>query len=93
LDSRSGSCAVPIPPNSSPTLVRDLLAVEAELVTPVLSVEGPELMLLVDLDVTATCALRGGHLLLRLLVDVATGEGGDLELEGVDLVREILALG
>ena len=52
------------PPVSSTTARRDLLTVEAKLITPVLTVERPHLVLLVDVNLEAPGLLQFGLLLL-----------------------------
>src|SRR5690606_3930760 len=67
----------------------DFLAVEAKLVAPVLSIEGPELMLFVHFDTTTARLTGSGHLLLDFLTELTAQVGRDLELDRVDLVREV----
>jgi hypothetical protein len=60
--------------------VRDLLTVEAKLITPVFSVEGPELVLFVHLNITTTGTCRSGHLLLLGGIEITTNRAGNLEV-------------
>ena len=71
-------------------LVRHLLSVKPEFISPVLAVERPELVLLIHIDVAALRQFGFRHLLLKLLVDLAATEGRDFQLDGVDLIAELL---
>src|SRR5690606_2951090 len=79
--------------SSSPSaLRRDLLPVEPKLVAPVLTIERPDLVLLVDLDVGAAATAHLGLLLTHLLRELTTLVGGDLQLDRVDLGHQLVEL-